>query len=78
MGVWYALPASLWGDYDLMDVLESSRGVVAVRAPHMELANSIKNVSSEHRQVLDIHPPTKFACGVSGLDLGEQGTPQHL
>ena len=26
---------SLWGDFDLMDVLESSRGVVAVRAPQI-------------------------------------------
>ena len=31
---------SLWGDFDLMDVLESSRGVVAVRAPRIWLIPS--------------------------------------
>ena len=44
----------------------------------MDLAHSIKNVSFEHTQVMDIHPPAKFAIWVPGLHLGEQGTPQHL
>ena len=58
---------------ELRTVVVCSRGQSTT-----DLAHSIKNVSSEHRQVLDIHPPAKFACGVPGLDLGEQGTPQHL
>ena len=53
---------SLWGEFDLMGALESSQGVVDVRAPWIWLIPSRMYRSSTHKYTSSGHPSAHKVC----------------
>ena len=53
---------SLWGEFDLIGALESSQGVVDVRAPWIWLIPSRMYRSSTHKYTSSGHPSARKVC----------------